>query len=314
MDTSAWLDIGLTGCDNSQICYCKIPTPVSTPQIRQTGLSGVVTTITNLFTSQKYDIPSGKTGNMVCDELGGVCREIECLKSQIIFNVWGDCGRDWENRMIDCSYPRSSIQYNQVRASCSCTKENVCYNGMSYEKNSDCTLGGIPDNCPAKNMKCNWGECTSCIDGYHEENGACIYGTRPPTQDSECTNLCKTSSYNADIGYCLSLEKPQGQLSTSIGTNPERIENKKINLDAQTLAFTGQQKNCIGLIANDPGNQQDNEFETCFCVECGTGKEWDDAVSGKCITSSGLPAGAEKCGDGTKDAEEVCDKILTPTK
>ncbi len=345
MATSAWIDIGPTGCTtNNQICFCKISTPVSPPQTGQPGLGGglggIVTTITNLFTSQKYDIPSEKTGSMVCDELGGVCREIECLKSQIIFNVWGDCGRDQENRIIGCNFLRSSIwQYNKVRASCSCIKENVCYGGMSYEKNTDCTLGKILDDCAAKDMKCSGGECARCIDGFYEENGACIYGTRPttipsgnnppvtpPTLDSECTQLCKTSAYNADIGYCLNLEKPQGPLSVSIGTNPERIENKKINLDAQTLIFTGQQKNCIGLIANDPGNQQDNEFETCLCVECGDNKKWEnnkcipcgtdetwDATTKKCIVSPG-PAGVEKCGNRNLDSGEVCDTLLTPIK
>lgn len=174
MATSAWIDIGSPGCDNAQTCHCKISTPVSSPKLG--GGEGIVDKVINLFTSQKYDVPSGKTGSMVCDELGGgVCREIECLKSQIIFNVWGDCGRsqDMENEPIDCNYP-IPVQYTRVRASCSCTKENVCYNGMSYEKNSDCTLGKILDNCAAKDMKCSGGGCASCIDGFVIRDGSCV--------------------------------------------------------------------------------------------------------------------------------------------
>ncbi|MEK7617295.1 MAG: DUF4215 domain-containing protein, partial [Patescibacteria group bacterium] len=102
-------------------------------------------------------------------------------------------------------------------------------------------------------------------------------------------------------------------------TNPERIENKKINLDAQIFTFTGQQKNCIGLIANDPGSQQDNEFETCFCVECGDNKKWEnnkcipcgtdetwDATTKKCVTKT-EPAVASTCGDGKVEGTEQCD-------
>ncbi len=128
-----------------------------------------------------FDVPTGKTGDQVCVDNGGICaayihKEVVC-KIQLGW-WWGNyCGGK------DCSWKNTNPN-GWIKANCLCENtQPYCDGSIVKKRESNCQEYTVK-NCAVEDRICSGSNCGRCVDVFHDENEICVLN------EQECQASC----------------------------------------------------------------------------------------------------------------------------